>query len=580
MRSRIILLLVLAAFIMPYGYAEAVSSPVLGAKAVSNSQINLAWTDNNNARTTYRIYRGGLFIYQTPKGVHSYNNGGLAAGTTYTYQVVAVAKNGTAASNTATATTFSADATPPAVSISSPASGTSYSTAQTVTITASASDTAGVAKVEFYDGATLMATSTGSPYACTWQIGSADNGTHSWTARAYDAAGNTATSNAVDLTVNIAAVVTSSIDAVTDAISTGSTHNRKVARTSDGAYHIVYTKTVNGYSQIFYAVSPDGVSWTTTQLTSAGYNQYLPSLAVDSSDNVHIVWQGFTSGSPSKMQIRYMRYSGTWSGITEITSDALYQQAHPAIAVGASDVVYVVWNGTSASSPANAQIRYVGYSGGWSAVTDLTTDASYDQQEASIAIDSTGNIHLAWYGYSSFSPSHHQIRYIKYSNGSWSGITELTTDPSYEQTDTTMAIDSADNIHLAWIGNDTASPSVYQVRYMEYGGSWSSITDLTSDTSNSSYMPNISVDSLNDVFVVFSYNVGPDIQLGYLSNDGSGWSSISFLSDANSTSYYPSAMSSLYPVISGKRWNIKESGMQFIWEDHSASALIYLDLSE
>jgi hypothetical protein len=50
------------------------------------------------------------------------------------------------------------DTTPPTVSISGPASGTRYTTAQTVTITATASDSVGVTKVEFYDGATLRAT--------------------------------------------------------------------------------------------------------------------------------------------------------------------------------------------------------------------------------------------------------------------------------------------------------------------------------------------------------------------------------------------------------------------------------------
>src|SRR6185369_8624632 len=95
------------------------------------------------------------------------------------------------------------DTTPPSVSISSPASGTTYTTAQTVTITAAASDTVGVTKVEFYDGATLKATDTTAPYTYAWAITSANNGAHSWTAKAYDAANNSMVSAAVILTVNI-----------------------------------------------------------------------------------------------------------------------------------------------------------------------------------------------------------------------------------------------------------------------------------------------------------------------------------------------------------------------------------------
>ena len=95
------------------------------------------------------------------------------------------------------------DANPPAVSITSPAGGTTYTNAQTVTLTASASDSTGVTKVEFYDTGTLKATDTTAPYTYTWGFTSADGGAHDWTARAYDAAGNVTTSAVVTLTVNI-----------------------------------------------------------------------------------------------------------------------------------------------------------------------------------------------------------------------------------------------------------------------------------------------------------------------------------------------------------------------------------------
>lgn len=82
--------------------------------------------------------------------------------------------------------------TPPEVAITSPASGTTYTTAQTVMIVAAASDDDGVVKVEFYDGETLMGTDTSAPYTYLWSFTEADNGTHNWTAKAYDASGNSA----------------------------------------------------------------------------------------------------------------------------------------------------------------------------------------------------------------------------------------------------------------------------------------------------------------------------------------------------------------------------------------------------
>src|SRR5215472_13127577 len=97
------------------------------------------------------------------------------------------------------------DTTPPTVSITSPASGTTYTAAQRVLISAAASDNVGVQKVEFYNGTTLKATVTVKPYTFSWSFGAGANGVHEWTAKAYDLNNNVATSKVVTLTVNIAA---------------------------------------------------------------------------------------------------------------------------------------------------------------------------------------------------------------------------------------------------------------------------------------------------------------------------------------------------------------------------------------
>jgi len=95
------------------------------------------------------------------------------------------------------------DATPPYVSITNPASAKTYTNAQTVTISANATDNVAVASVSFYDNGVLKGTDTSTPYTYDWSFTGADNGTNSWTARAYDTAGNVSTSSAVALTVSI-----------------------------------------------------------------------------------------------------------------------------------------------------------------------------------------------------------------------------------------------------------------------------------------------------------------------------------------------------------------------------------------
>lgn len=93
------------------------------------------------------------------------------------------------------------DTAAPTVSLA--ASATTVTTARTLTLTATASDNVGVARVEFRDGATVLTTDTAAPFTTSIQLTSANNGTHNYTARAVDAAGNAATSTAVQVTVNI-----------------------------------------------------------------------------------------------------------------------------------------------------------------------------------------------------------------------------------------------------------------------------------------------------------------------------------------------------------------------------------------
>jgi hypothetical protein len=88
------------------------------------------------------------------------------------------------------------DTTAPTVSASS--SGSSG----TITFTADASDNVGVTKVEFYVDGVLKGTDTASPWTYAFNSSGVANGTHSLTAKAYDAAGNSATSAAVNFSVN------------------------------------------------------------------------------------------------------------------------------------------------------------------------------------------------------------------------------------------------------------------------------------------------------------------------------------------------------------------------------------------
>jgi hypothetical protein len=91
---------------------------------------------------------------------------------------------------------------PPTVSITQPLDGAVFPFKPTITVTASASDTAPgtVARVEFLRNGTLVATDASAPYSWTWK--NAPQGTSTLTARATDNQGAQTTSAPVRISVN------------------------------------------------------------------------------------------------------------------------------------------------------------------------------------------------------------------------------------------------------------------------------------------------------------------------------------------------------------------------------------------
>lgn len=98
------------------------------------------------------------------------------------------------------------DVTPPAISLTSPASSATVSS--TITVTAEASDDVGVAGVQFFvDGNPIGIEDTIGPYSTSWNTTSITNGSHTLSAQVTDESGNTA-SSAVTLTVSNAPLST------------------------------------------------------------------------------------------------------------------------------------------------------------------------------------------------------------------------------------------------------------------------------------------------------------------------------------------------------------------------------------
>ncbi len=93
---------------------------------------------------------------------------------------------------------------------------------------------------------------------------------------------------------------------------------------------------------------------------------------------------------------------------------------------------------------------------------------------------------MAWYGYDS-SNNNYDVWYSTNAGGSWSTPANLSTQSGYDQYETQIALDASGNAHVAWYGYDSGG-SYYEIWYAtNAGGSWSAPDQVSSDDYEYSY---------------------------------------------------------------------------------------------
>ncbi len=240
----------------------SLTSPANGATFIAPANITLTAnaSDSDGSVTRVDFYQGVTLIGTATASPYTITWNNVAAGS---YSLTARATDNLGATTTSAAVTITVNANaPPVVSITSPANGATFNAAANITVTANASDSDGtVSRVDFYQGATLIGTSTTSPYTVTWSNVAA--GSYSLTARATDNLGATTISTAVTITVNANAPPAVSITSpTTGAIFTAPANITVTANASDSDGSVSRVDFYQGATLIgTTTTSPYTVNW-------------------------------------------------------------------------------------------------------------------------------------------------------------------------------------------------------------------------------------------------------------------------------------------------------------------------------
>jgi hypothetical protein len=279
----------------------SVTFPASGATVSGTTSVTASAADNVGvAGVQFRIdgVNFGAEDTTAPYSV-SWNTTGAANGS---HTLTAVARDAAGNSRTSAPVTVTVanappppppDTTPPTVSVTFPASGATVS--GTTSVTASASDNVGVVGVQFLlDGANLGAEDTSAPYSISWNTTGTANGSHTLTAVARDAAGNSRTSALVTVTVSNASpppppppVDTTPPTVSITSPSNGATISATVTVTASAADNVGVVGVqfqldgINGGAEA--TTAPYSVPWDTT--TASNGSHILTAVARDAAGN-------------------------------------------------------------------------------------------------------------------------------------------------------------------------------------------------------------------------------------------------------------------------------------------------------
>jgi len=284
-----------------------------------------------------------------------------------------------------------------------------------------------------------------------------------------------------------------------------------MAFSSPGNLHVVWNDNTPGNSEIFYKKSTDGgATWSADQrLTWSSGDSSHPAIAVDSFGHIHLFW---FDNTPGNYEIYYKKSAdggATWASNRRITWTPGTSE-RPDIAVDPSDNFHVVWQD---NAPGNMEIYYVNSTDGGATLTRrqrLTWTAG--ESEMATALASDGTVHVVWYDDTSGNREIYHKKTMDLGE-SWTKSRRLTWN-SGQSYCPSMSADSSGGLHLVWVDSSPGNFEIYYRKTTDGGTNWSVAQRLTWNIGDSD-IPAIAVDPSDNLHVVWIDSTPGNLEIYY-----------------------------------------------------------------
>jgi Mg-chelatase subunit ChlD len=248
----------------------------------------------------------------------------------------------------------------------------------------------------------------------------------------------------------------------------------------DGAAHAVWRDGrpgSNGYEIYYSRRDPLTGTWGPNERVNnvTTGNQDEPAIAVDSANNVYVVWNDRRLSNDADTYFsKRSAASGTWTASVRVNDDgAGKRQDFPSIAITPTGDAIAVWRdqrggGTKYNIFAS---RLPAGSSTWTTNRVVTDNASAAKQQAEVAVGPDGVAYAAWHDERS---GNSDIWFSSLPAGgtTWAANAKISDDPgSAAQTMPDLGVDSSGNLTVVW-EDGRSSPTQIRARRRPAGGSW------------------------------------------------------------------------------------------------------------
>jgi hypothetical protein len=238
-------------------------------------------------------------------------------------------------------------------------------------------------------------------------------------------------------------------------------------------------------------------------------------VAVESGGRIWVAYSRRAVVAPSYtfVCVAYSDDSGaTWTEDLVISADG--HQNYPAIALDSDEYLHLVWAGLDwgiNSGHRNIQYR-MRTDAGWQA-QEAITDHNDIQDIPCIAIDSADQPHVIWLGLGWSVDPGYQVQYRMRTGAGWQAQ-EAVTDVGVSQGGPSLCIDGDDEIHAVWFGGGW-SAGVQSVEYRKRTGAGWQVQETVADSDTDQSYPCIAADADNNLYVVWEAGDGVDSTIKY-----------------------------------------------------------------